>query len=129
MPKDLGDDSVGEAQAAYVSARGSIVHVQLDIPRDVWVRLAQWASERQLKESEAVVQIIKHQVTLPEDAHLTGFYADLVGRQLRGALEPGPRLSDIKVDERAAAAIRQELENEYGTDDPVRIVDLVRNRE
>jgi hypothetical protein len=129
MTKDPGDNSVREVRAAYMNTLTDVVHMQLDIPRDVWIRLTQWASERQMEESEAVVQIIKHRVTRPEDTYMTGFYADLVGQHLRGELEPGPCLSDIKVDEHTAAAIRQELENEYGTDDPVKIVELARNRE
>lgn len=105
------------------------VHVQLDIPRDVWARLAQWATMHQIKETEAAVQIIKQQVTSPKDTRPAGFYADLNGRHLCGELEPGLRLIDIQVDECTARAIRRELGKEYGTDDPVEIIECMRNRE
>lgn len=129
MCKDSKDNGVHEAHAAYADTPIDTVHVQLDIPRDVWVRLAQWATMHQIKETEAAVQIIKKQVTSTEDTRPTGFYADLIGRHLRGELEPGPRLIDIQVDEYTAKAIRLELEKEYGTDDPVEIIERMRNRE
>jgi hypothetical protein len=112
-----------------VGSQADVVHVQLDIPRDVWNRLARWATEHHIREAEAAVQIIEQQVGPSEGTSPTSFYADLIGRHLRGELEPGPHLVDIQVDESIAKAIRLELEKEYGIDDPVELVERMRNRE
>ncbi len=129
MSDSLENKGVHEARAAYTEPQSDVVHIQLDIPRDVWNQLRLWAAEHQIKEREAVIQLVSRQVTPPEDADVSGFYADLVGRHLRGELEPGPRLLDIRVNEDIAEAICQELREEYGTDDPVEIIESMRSRQ
>jgi hypothetical protein len=123
------EDSVHETRAACVDTQADVVHVQLDVPRDVWTRLTRWAVEHQIGETEAVIQIIEHQLAAPENTHPTGFYADLISQHMGDELESGPRLIDIQVDESVAKAIRHELEKDYETADPVELIERMRNRE
>jgi hypothetical protein len=128
MSQESQDDSVHEAPATYAGTLADVVHVQLDIPRDVWARLTQWATIHQIGETEAAVQLLEQQVAALQDQQGIGYYAALVGQHLRGELEPGPRLAAIQVDEDVARAIRLELGQEYGSDDPVEIIARMRDR-
>ena len=68
--------------------------------------------------------------SLPDlEVERPGSYARLVAQDLRHESETGPGLLEIGVDEEVAQAIREELFQEYSTEDPVKIIEKMRNRE
>ena len=122
------ESAVREPAPAYVTGPSLVTRISLDVPRLLWDRFTRWAAQQHLDADDALLQLIERQVA-PAVEPPRGFYADLVGCHLRGELERKGSIVDIRVDKAVAEAIRDELCREYGTHDPVTIVEKMRDRQ
>lgn len=126
-----GEDKVlretGTAYAGEATETDEMTRVYFDVPQSLWKRFMRWAEEQHLSSTEALLSLIRRQVT-PQIEAPTGFYADLTRRYLRGELERTGGLPDFRLGEEESDAFAESLHQEYGTDDVVEIIDRLRDR-
>ena len=111
------------------SGEKDTVHLQMEVPLALWERFLHWAEIQKLSVSDALLSLIRRQVSLPVSPDtVSGFYADLTRQHLEGELKRTGSILDFRLDEQTAAAIVESLCREYGTDNPVEIISLMRQR-